>query len=252
MQESEKKQKPKQRVQYAKSERYLLTKVYQRQSEVRLITYTGTRDVKVKRVDTYDLYFTDAPPLKKIEVLMAFPKSAMPALKEHVKRRSAVASQGMRAIEKIKERPKVEVPASVGGRVNIVLRNGLVVKGVCKLNSKYTVLVGVKGVSDPVLVYKHGIFELKTERSKTRNGVLKTENKEQTQQTHNLKQKQASEAALAVSLERLKTLLSDGVKRTESDIFQQLPSLSKSHFRRLREHFSNDGNADYDKRLYFL
>ena len=249
MQESEKKQKSKQKVQYTKSECYLLTKAYQRQSKVRLITYTGTRDVKVKRVDTYDLYFTDAPPLKKIEVLMAFPKSAMPVLKEHVKRRSAVASQGMRAIEKIKERPKVDVSASVGDRVNIVLRNGLVVKGVCKLNSKYTVLVGVKGLSDPVLVYKHEIFELKTERSKTRNGVLKTENKEQ---THNLKQKRASEAALAVSLERLKTLLSDSVKRTESDIFQQLPSLSKRHFRRLREHFSNDGNADYDKRLYFL
>ena len=151
-------------MQYTKSEHYLLTKAYQHQSEVRLVTYAGTRDVKVKRVDTYDLYFSDAPPLKKIEVLMAFPKSAMPLLKEHVKRRLSVASQSMHAIEKIKDRPKVEMMASVGDRVNIILRNGLVVKGVCKLNSKYTVLVGVPGLNDPVLVYKHGIFEFKTEK----------------------------------------------------------------------------------------
>lgn len=179
MQKSPKKQRfPKNKVQYTKSERYLLTKAYQRKSEVRLGTYAGTRDVKVKRVDTYELYFSGAPPLKKIEVLMAFPRSARPVLKEHVKRRSSVASQGMRAIEKIKDRPKVDMTVLVGDRVNIVLRNGLVVKGVCKLNSRYTVLVGVQEVSDPVLVYKHGIYEFKMERSKTRNGVFKTENKE--------------------------------------------------------------------------
>ena len=69
---------------------------------------------------------------------------------------------------------------------------------------------------------------------------------------HNQKQKRASEAALAASLERLKTLFGDGVKRTESEIFQQLRNLSKRHFRRLRSYLQNDANEDYDARLYWM
>lgn len=69
---------------------------------------------------------------------------------------------------------------------------------------------------------------------------------------HDQKQKQASQVALAASLESLKCLFGDGVKRTESEIYQQLPNLSRRRFRRLRSHLSNDGNENYDERLYYL
>lgn len=72
------------------------------------------------------------------------------------------------------------------------------------------------------------------------------------QEFNNEKQNRASELALAEALESLKALLSDGVKRTQSEILQQLPSVSKRKFERLRSELENDGNEDYAQRLYFL
>lgn len=85
--------------------------------------------------------------------------------------------------------------------------------------------------------------------------VLKSEI-EQTPQAktefHNQKQKRASEAALASALESVKGLLSDGVKRTRAEILKELPNVSKRKFSRLSVHLVDDGNENYEKRLYFM
>lgn len=51
----------------------------------------------------------------------------------------------------------------------------------------------------------------------------------------------------------VKALFADGVKRTEEQIREALPELSKKKFRKLRHHFLvDDGNENRDERLYFI
>ena len=126
------------------------------------MTYDGFRDVNIKKVFDYILLLQDGSTLAKLEVLMAFGKQSMQSLKQHIKKRSSVADQGFKAIKKRKYRPKVDIVAATDEIVDVVLRNGLVMRGIVVWNSRYNTVLRVGGTKEQggkiVLIYNHGIY----------------------------------------------------------------------------------------------
>lgn len=85
--------------------------------------------------------------------------------------------------------------------------------------------------------------------SQKRAKTEKSSQQELDKQTAEKAKQEALEAAYAL----VKELLSDGEKRTESQIYEALPELSKKKFKKVRHHYlQDDGNKDREARLYFL
>ena len=86
----------------------------------------------------------------------------MQRLKAHIKRREPIAKQGLKAIVSKKERPKVDVVAIPDDVVEVVLRNGLVMRGIVVWNSRYNTILRVGGTKAEggkiVLIYNHGVY----------------------------------------------------------------------------------------------
>lgn len=144
------------------TEVYLLTKVFQKdRSLVRLITYDGIRDERVRKVTQYSLLLSGQSPLSKIEVLMAFSTGRMSLLKLNLQMDASVKTLDLKAVKKIAERRIVDMQVSSGETCRITLRTGWVVTGVCQAFSKYNIVLGIRG--EFVLVYKHGIHALARE-----------------------------------------------------------------------------------------
>ncbi len=138
------------------SERYLLTRTFQTdQSLVRLITYDGIRDVRVRRVTQYNLLLAGALPLPKLEVLLAFSVENARRFSPYLQICEEVKDLGLRAVKKIAERQFVDMRVAVGDAVAITLRNGIAVRGICQAFSKYNMVL--ERHREFLLVYKHGI-----------------------------------------------------------------------------------------------
>ena len=142
-------------------ESFLLTNVFQKYCDVRLVTYDGIVDTRIKTVRRYDLILEDSRIMKKIDVILAFPKDRMSYVKKGIKRRKNVADLGLKAIQRRSERPKIEGAARIGDPIECVMRDGLVITGENIWVSKYNIVMrvgGKKGAGGKVvLVYKHAL-----------------------------------------------------------------------------------------------
>ena len=87
---------------------------------MRLITYDGIRDERIRKVTQYSLLLSEQPPLSNIEVLMAFSTAGMTRLRSNIGRDEDVTTLCMKAIKKISERRIRDMQVSIGdctGRV---------------------------------------------------------------------------------------------------------------------------------------
>lgn len=79
---------------------------------VRFITYTGIKDLSVIRTKPYTVWgnYANGELLKmaKLNVLFAFPKEKMPALKPHIKIRAPLKAENLQPIEAMAERYHVD------------------------------------------------------------------------------------------------------------------------------------------------
>ena len=151
------------RVPFPLQEVYLLTKAFQVDSDVRLVTYAGIIDTRVKDVFNYEIVLDDARRIPKHDLILAFPKDRMPYVKNGIKRRESVAKLELKAITRLSDKPKLNVVARQGSLVECVMRDGLVVVGESVWISKYNIVMrvgGEKGVGGKiVLLYKHALHD---------------------------------------------------------------------------------------------
>ncbi|MYC78656.1 hypothetical protein F4X10_23060 [Candidatus Poribacteria bacterium] len=146
------------------SESHLLTKAFQEnRSLVVLISYDGKRYVRIRKVTQYNLLIQDELPISKLEVVMAYASEDQTRIKPDHLLDNQVKALNQKPIKKIRDRRIVNMVVAVGDPVRIVLRTGDVVTGFCKAVSRYNILLDVRGAS--VLIYKHGIHELKNYRT---------------------------------------------------------------------------------------
>ncbi len=135
-------------------------------SPVRLVTYDGIRDVSIKRTHKYSMIVVDQSGkeemLSKLNIIFAFPKEKMPAVKEHIKIRTSVKTQKLAPIHPRSERysvPKKVLQRAVAEKlpVTIVTRTGHVLKGWIQYFDKYVLYsrIGKK----MVIVYRHGLLD---------------------------------------------------------------------------------------------
>ena len=143
---------------------YLLTSAFQKDSDVRLVTYEGFVDGRVKGVFKYDIEMNDGSKIKKHDVILAFPKDRMPYVKRGIERRQSIADLGLKRIERYSERLKIDVLPHIRSRIECVMRNGLVIMGEIVWFSKYNIVMrvgGKKGSSGKIiLVYRHALHQL--------------------------------------------------------------------------------------------
>ncbi len=146
------------------SESHLLTQAFQENRNlVVLVTYAGKRYVRIRKVTQYNLLIQDELPISKLEVVMAYPTDAQTLMKSDHLIDDQVKTLNQKPIKKIRDRKIVNMVAAVGDPVRIVLRTGDVITGFCRWVSRYNILLNVRGAF--VLIYKHGIHELKNYRT---------------------------------------------------------------------------------------
>ena len=139
------------------SELYLLTRTFQTdRSLVRLITYDGIRDERVRKTTQYNLLLADASPLPKLEVLLAFSVENASHFSPYLQTHEGVKNLGLKSVKKIAERQVVDMQVAVGDAVAITFRNGIAVRGICQAFSKYNMALDIRG--ELLLAYKHGIY----------------------------------------------------------------------------------------------
>ena len=147
----------KQSIHNSYSEHHLLTRTFQNdQSLVRLITYDGIRDERIRKVSRYNILLAGAPPLPKLEVLLAFSVENARHLLPYLQIHEGVQDLGLRAVKKIAERRFVDMQVAVDDAVAITFRNGIAVRGICRVFSKYNMVLDIRG--ELLLIYKHGIY----------------------------------------------------------------------------------------------
>ncbi len=147
----------KQSIHNSYSEQYLLTRTFQTdRSLVRLITYDGIRDERVRKVIQYNLLLTDASPLPKLEVLLAFSVENARHFSPYLQIHEGVKDLGLKAVKKVAKRQVVDMQVAVGDAVAITFRNGIAIRGICQAFSKYNMVLDIRG--ELLLAYKHGIY----------------------------------------------------------------------------------------------
>ena len=166
------------KVPYTLSEKFLLKKIFQEDGEVRLVTYDGMLDTKIKDVMVYHIELPDKTKISKVEVLLAFPKNRMPDVKRGIKLRKKLAEQNLKPIIKVKERPNIDHSAEVGDKIEAVMRNGLIVTGIVIHNSVYNIVLRVGGTKEEggkvVLLYPHGLHGFKVIETPPEDRTTKT------------------------------------------------------------------------------
>lgn len=133
------------------------------QNQVVLLTYTGKRCVTVREVCQYDLILQDGQEIKKIEVVMAFSTKDKAQIAPDLFIDEQIKALNQHAIEDIRDRRIVRMVVVVNNPVRITLRTGDVITGFVQAFSRFNILLNVNGA--PVLIYKHGIDELKNLRT---------------------------------------------------------------------------------------
>lgn len=151
-------------------EAFLLTNVFQKDSDVRFVTYAGFVDTRVKEVTRFDIILVDGKPLRKIDVIIAFPRDSMPFIREGVKNREALNALPLAYIDRRRDRPKVSVVARIGDLVECVTRNGLVIHGENIWVSRYNIVLRVGGQKGKggkvILVYRHALLQFRVLKQK--------------------------------------------------------------------------------------
>ena len=142
-------------------EAYLIQEVFQKYTPIRLVTYDGFIDTRVKKVTRYELILEDGRQLPKHDVILAFPQDRMSYVKKGIKRRSSLADLSLKPIISIRDRPKINVVARIRDNIECVMRNGLVVSGENIWVSKYNIVMRVGGKrghgGKVVLLYRHAL-----------------------------------------------------------------------------------------------
>ena len=153
------------RVPFPLQEVYLLTCAFQKDSDVRLVTYDGFIDGRVKEVFKYNLLLDDDRRVKKHDVILAFPKDRMPYVKAGIKRRTSIEGLELKAIARPSEKAKINLIARIGSLIECVMRNGLVVTGETVWISKYNIVLRVGGKKGNrgkiILVYRHALHDFR-------------------------------------------------------------------------------------------
>ena len=151
-------------------EAFLLKNVFQKDSDVRFITDAGSIDARVEEVARFDIRLADGRSLRKINVILAFPKDSMPYVRDGIKRRESVKAQDLTYIQRGRNRPKIDVVARIGDLVECVTRNGLIIHGENIWVSKYNIVLRVGGQKGRggkvVLVYRHALLQFRVLKQK--------------------------------------------------------------------------------------
>ena len=160
-------QKPK--VEYVMSETdKLLSESFEQ--PVRFVTYSGLKDLTEVKTKTYRLAGVDTKKNKvvfsKLDVLFAFPKEKMQALKPHIKIRAPLKAKKLQPIKTIAERFHVEdvlltEATDNASIVTLVTRAGYVLKGQIQSFDKYVLYMSIG--EETVVVYRHGLYEFTIE-----------------------------------------------------------------------------------------
>ena len=153
------------RVPFTLQEVYLLTQAFQKDTDVRLVTYEGIIDARVKDVFKYDIALSDGRKIQKHDLILAFPKDRMPFVKAGIKRRKSVADLDLKVITRLSEKAKLKLDARIGSVIECVMRNGLVVVGENVWISKYNIVMRVGGRKGHngkiILVYRHALHDFR-------------------------------------------------------------------------------------------
>ncbi|MCY4554602.1 MAG: RNA chaperone Hfq [Candidatus Poribacteria bacterium] len=137
---------------------------------VRFVTYKENKDLSDIETSAYDLTGVDSKgrkiSLTKFEILFAFPKEEMSALKSHVQVIKQLKDRSLQPVEGYKNRFQVadkllrQVKKSKSN-VKVVVRAGHVLSGWIQHFDKYVLYMRV--AEKVVVVYRHGLFDFKVE-----------------------------------------------------------------------------------------
>ena len=160
-------QKPKREYVMSEADRLLSQSFAQ---PVRFVTYSGLKDLTKVITKTYRLTGVDANNdkllLQKLDILFAFPKEKMPALKPHIKVRAPIKAKKLRPIKTIEKRYHVADVVLMDATdsasiVTLVTRAGYVLRGQIQSFDKYVLYMSIG--EEPVVVYRHGLYEFRIE-----------------------------------------------------------------------------------------
>ena len=132
---------------------------------VRFITYTGIKDLAEVEASQYDIKGIDTKGVKiqftKLDILFAFPKEKMPALKSHVKVRRPLKNRNLQPIEiydnrfQVADKLLTQVKEN-RSKVKVIARTGHVLNGWIQHFDKHVLYMRVG--EKVVIVYRHGLF----------------------------------------------------------------------------------------------
>ena len=169
------------RTPYPLTEKFLIEQAFQKEGEVRFVTYAQKfTDANVKEVDRYKILLDGGrKPLEKINVLLVFAKSKMSTIRNGIKRRDSLAEKHLPPIRERKGRGHFTIDAPRNSFVECVMRNGLVVTGKLIWVGKWNLILRVgenkRGLNYKaregkiVLVYRHGLYDFNILQPKKKN-----------------------------------------------------------------------------------
>ena len=132
---------------------------------IRFITYAGVKDLSEIKMKPYTLWGIDAKgeevKIAKLDILFAFPKEKMPALKPYVKVRKLLKGQNLQPIENQNERFHVDDELLTQAKehksqIEVVTRSGHVLNGWIQHFDKFVLYMRVG--EKVVIVYRHGLY----------------------------------------------------------------------------------------------
>lgn len=154
---------PAPQVPHTLTEKYLLEEAFPKDGIIRFVTYDGFIDTNIKQVDTYEIVLPDDTTIRKLQILLVFPKLKMPFIKKGIKRRKELADKDLKPILKVSERHRVNVRARRGDMIQCVMRNGLVITGESVWVSKYNIVMRAGGSKYDggriIIVYRHALYD---------------------------------------------------------------------------------------------
>ena len=134
-------------------------------------TYAGLKDLSQVKIKEHDLTGVNAEGAKttltKLEILFAFPKEKMSAVKPHVQIRRELKDEGLQPVDAYRNRFQVadkllrQVKENES-QVKVVTRAGYVLNGKVQHFDKYVLYMRVG--EKVVVVYRHGLFGFKVEK----------------------------------------------------------------------------------------
>lgn len=137
---------------------------------IRFVTYGGIKDLSHLETGAFDLTGVDSKgreiTLMKFEVLFAFPKEKMLAVKPHIRKRTQLIDRNLQPVEGHKNRFQVankllrQVKENKSN-VKIITRGGYVLSGWIQHFDKHVLYMRV--AEKIVVVYRHGLFDFKVE-----------------------------------------------------------------------------------------